>query len=48
MFPDKYSDAVGQRVPVKLIGGVNHMGIVSDPAAISSIADDLVKAGSGS
>jgi alpha-beta hydrolase superfamily lysophospholipase len=48
MFPDKYQDAVGQRAPVKLIDGVNHMGIVSDPAAVSAIADDLVKAGSGS
>jgi alpha-beta hydrolase superfamily lysophospholipase len=48
MFPDKYSDAVGQRAPVKLIEGVNHMGIVSDPAAVSVIADDVVKAGSGS
>src|SRR5229473_4205739 len=45
MFPDKYRDAVGQRAPVKLIAGVNHMGIVSDPAAVSAIADDLVKAG---
>jgi alpha-beta hydrolase superfamily lysophospholipase len=48
MFPDKYRDAVGQRVPVKLIDGVNHMGIVSYPAAVSAIADDVVKAGSGS
>ena len=48
MFPDKYKDAVGQRVPVRLIDGVNHMGIVSDPAAVSAIADDVAKAGSGS
>jgi alpha-beta hydrolase superfamily lysophospholipase len=48
MFPDKYGDAVGQRAPVKLIDGINHMGIVSDPAAVSAIADDVVKAGSGS
>ena len=48
MFPDKYKDTVGQRVPVKLIDGVNHMGIVSDPAAVSAIADDVAKAGSGS
>jgi alpha-beta hydrolase superfamily lysophospholipase len=48
MFPDKYSDAVGPGVPVRLIDGVNHMGIVSDPAAVSAIADDVVKAGSGS
>src|SRR3984885_1802299 len=48
MFPDKYRDAVGQRAPVRLIDGVNHMGIVSDAAAVAAIADDMVKAGSGS
>jgi alpha-beta hydrolase superfamily lysophospholipase len=48
MFPDKYSDAVGQRAPVRLIEGVNHMGIVSDPAAVSVIADDVARAGGGS
>jgi len=48
MFSDKYKEAVGERVSVKLIDGVNHMGIVSDPAAVSVIADDVVKAGSGS
>jgi alpha-beta hydrolase superfamily lysophospholipase len=48
MFPDKYGDAVGPRATVRLIDGVNHMGIVSDPAAVSAIADDVAKAGSGS
>ena len=48
MLSGKYRDAVGERAPVTLIDGVNHMGIVSDPAAVSAIADDLVKAGSGS
>jgi uncharacterized protein YijF (DUF1287 family) len=48
MFPDKYKEAVGERVSVRLIEGVNHMGIVSDPAAVSAIADDVAKAGSGS
>lgn len=48
MFADKYREAVGQRAPVTLIDGVNHMGIVSDPAAVSAIADDVVKAGGGS
>jgi alpha-beta hydrolase superfamily lysophospholipase len=48
MFPDKYQQAVGQRAPVRLIDGVNHMGIVSDPAAVSAIADDVAKAASGS
>ncbi len=48
MFSEKYGDAVGPRVPVKLLDGVNHMAIVSDPAAVSVIADDVAKAGSGS
>jgi alpha-beta hydrolase superfamily lysophospholipase len=48
MFPDKYSEAVGPRATVRLIDGVNHMGILSDPAAVSAIADDVAKAGSGS
>ena len=48
MFPEKYRDAVGVRVPVRLIDGVNHMGILSDPKAVSVIADDVAKAGSGS
>jgi alpha-beta hydrolase superfamily lysophospholipase len=48
MFPDKYKDAVGQRAAVRLIDGVNHMDIVSHPAAVSVIADDVAKAGSGS
>jgi pimeloyl-ACP methyl ester carboxylesterase len=48
MFPDKYREAVGERTQVRLIDGVNHMGIVSDPAAVSAIADDVAKAGSGS
>jgi alpha-beta hydrolase superfamily lysophospholipase len=48
MFPDKYKEAVGQGVPVRLIDGVNHMGIVSDPAAVAVIADDVTEAGSGS
>jgi pimeloyl-ACP methyl ester carboxylesterase len=48
MFPDKYQDAVGPHVSVTLIDGVNHMGIVSDPAAVAAIADDVAKVGSGS
>jgi alpha-beta hydrolase superfamily lysophospholipase len=48
MFPEKYRDAVGVRVHVRLIDGVNHMGILSDPKAVSVIADDVAKAGSGS
>ncbi|MEO8317566.1 MAG: alpha/beta hydrolase [Bradyrhizobium sp.] len=42
MFPDKFGEAVGPNIPVKLIAGVNHMEIVSAPAAVSAIADDIV------
>ena len=48
ILADKYVEAVrGFAVPVnvKLIEGVNHMGIVSAPAAISVIADDVATAG---
>jgi alpha-beta hydrolase superfamily lysophospholipase len=48
MLADKYAEAVrGVAVPVnvKLIEGVNHMGIVSAPAAISVIADDVATTG---
>jgi len=48
MLSDKYQDALGPRVAVELIGGVNHMAIVSDPSAISAIADNVAKAGSKS
>ena len=51
MFADKYAEAVhGAPVPVdvKLIDGVNHMGIVSAPRAISIVADEVAQAGSGS
>jgi hypothetical protein len=34
--------AVAPSVDVKQIGGgINHMGIVSNPAAVSAIADDV-------
>ena len=48
MLADKYAEAVrGAAVPVdvKLIDGVNHMGIVSSPAAVSVIADDVATTG---
>jgi alpha-beta hydrolase superfamily lysophospholipase len=44
MLADKFVEAVRGITPpvnVKLIDGVNHMGIVSNPAAISVIADDV-------
>jgi hypothetical protein len=48
MLADKYVEAVrGITLPVdvKLIDGINHMGIVSSPAAVSVIADDVATAG---
>jgi len=51
MLADKYAEAVhavSPQVHVKLIPGINHMGIVSDPAAVSVIAEDVAKPESGS
>jgi alpha-beta hydrolase superfamily lysophospholipase len=51
MLADKYAEAVRGMTPpveVKLIDGVNHMGIVSNPAAVSVIADDVAKSGANS
>ena len=51
MLSDKYVEAVrGLTLPVnvKLIDGVNHMGIVSNPAAISIVAEDVATTGMGS
>jgi alpha-beta hydrolase superfamily lysophospholipase len=48
MFADKYAEAVRDAktpVDVKLIEGINHMGIVSGPRAISAIADDVATRG---
>ena len=48
MFADKYAEAVRDAkapVDVKLIEGINHMGIVSVPKAISVIADDVATRG---
>jgi alpha-beta hydrolase superfamily lysophospholipase len=48
MFSDKYAEVVRGLTPavdVKLIEGVNHMGIVSNPAAVSLIADDVATRG---
>lgn len=43
MLSGKYRDAVGDRATVRIIEGINHMGIVGDPAAVSVIADDVAK-----
>jgi alpha-beta hydrolase superfamily lysophospholipase len=51
MLADKYAEAVHAVAPsveVKLIDGVNHMGIVSDPRVVSAIAGDVATAGAGS
>jgi alpha-beta hydrolase superfamily lysophospholipase len=48
MIADKYADAVRGIKPaidVKLIDGINHMGIVSAPKAVSVIADDVATRG---
>ena len=51
MFADKYVEAVRgapAAVDVRLIDGVNHMGIVSVPSAISVVADEVAQGGGGS
>jgi len=51
MLADRYAEAVHAVAPaveVKLIDGVDHLGIVSDPKAISVVADDVASARTGS
>jgi pimeloyl-ACP methyl ester carboxylesterase len=48
MFVDKYAEAVrGAAVPVdvRLLDGINHMGIVAAPKAVSLIAEDVATRG---
>jgi alpha-beta hydrolase superfamily lysophospholipase len=45
MFSDKYREAFGDRATIHIIDGVNHMGIVGNPAAVSIIADHVAKSG---
>jgi pimeloyl-ACP methyl ester carboxylesterase len=48
MFPDKYAEAVrGAAVPVdvRLLDGINHMGIIAAPKAVSLIAEDVATRG---
>ena len=50
MISDKYAEtmqAVKPSVDVKIIGGVNHMGMVTNPKAVSVIADDVATRGAG-
>jgi alpha-beta hydrolase superfamily lysophospholipase len=42
---DRLRDAAGDHASIRIIDGVNHMGIVSDPAAVSVIADDVATTG---
>jgi alpha-beta hydrolase superfamily lysophospholipase len=42
---EKFHETVGDRATIRIIEGVNHMGIVSNPAAVSVIADDVATAG---
>jgi hypothetical protein len=48
ILSDKIREAIGDRAIIRIIDGINHMGIVSDPAAISIIADDVAKSGANS
>ena len=45
IFSDRLHEAVGERATIRIIDGVNHMGIISAPAALSIIADDVAKTG---
>jgi len=48
MLAKNYADAVHAVAPsveVKLIEGVNHMSILSDPKAVSAIAEDVLRRG---
>ena len=50
MISDKYVEtvqAIKPSVDVKLIDGINHMGIVTHPKAISVIAEDVATRGAG-
>lgn len=45
MQSDNYQATLGAKVKVTILPGVNHMGIVSDTAAVSRIADEMVRPG---
>jgi len=48
MLSDQYQAMFGDRAAVKIIDGVNHMGIVSDATAVKTIADDVAAFGPAS
>jgi alpha-beta hydrolase superfamily lysophospholipase len=45
MLSGKYQEAAGNRATVRILDGINHMGIVSNPSALSVIADDVATTG---
>ncbi|WFU80114.1 alpha/beta fold hydrolase [Bradyrhizobium sp. CIAT3101] len=50
MISDKYAEtvqAIKPSVDVKLIDGVNHMGMVTNPKAVNAIAEDVATRGAG-
>ncbi|AHY54613.1 alpha/beta hydrolase [Bradyrhizobium japonicum] len=50
MISEKYAEtvqAIKPAVDVKIIDGINHMGIVTNPKAISVIAEDVATRGAG-
>ncbi|WP_439364675.1 alpha/beta hydrolase [Bradyrhizobium sp. DASA03005] len=50
MISDKYAEAVHAVKPsvdVRIIDGVNHMGMVTNPKAVNAIAEDVATRGSG-
>ncbi|WP_439401566.1 alpha/beta hydrolase [Bradyrhizobium sp. DASA03068] len=50
MISDKYAEAVHAVKPsvdVRIIDGVNHMGMVTSPKAVNAIAEDVATRGSG-
>lgn len=50
MISDKYAEvvqAIKPSVDVKLLAGINHMGIVTNPKAVNAIAEDVATRGAG-
>lgn len=45
MLSGKYQEAAGNRATVRIIEGIDHMGIVANPAALSIVADDVATTG---
>ena len=49
MFADRYEAARGRlAIAVKVIAGINHMAVVSDPRALDAIAETVIANGGGS